>query len=505
MSDQATLTEKTGVVVFARIVTTVIDLAMVVAVIHILNKTEFAIIGYLLMIHEVARNLATIGFPESIFYYFERVTKTARKAFVIQTSAILAVLSVIAGLLILAISYLVPQWLTNWPAASIDTLQNLLPLMALVTILEVPTWPVTNILLASERQKEASWYEMITSTLSVVCVVIPLLAGYSLEAAIYGLVGYAIVRFIGSIIWMMLILPERTKKSSKIGLKEQFQFSIPLGFSSLANKLNRYADKFIVSILLSAAAFAEYTIAAQEVPIIRVIPFAVGSVLISRYVNLQMESKKEELLALWHKGIEKVSLMVIPLTILCIISASDLIALIAGSEDTSYQNAVIPFQIYNLIVLIRVTHYGSILQAFGDTKGVMYLSINLIIANILLTVPLTILWGINGAALGTLLANLYNWYIMLRRIGGHMEVPAKRVLPFGFYLRVLGTAVLVGVPVWASRFYLFADEEVLLGLAWSIPVYLILFGVVGTGFKIITSKEWKQLKYWLALKFLRDG
>ncbi|MDZ7682583.1 MAG: hypothetical protein U5J63_12950 [Fodinibius sp.] len=82
-------------------------------------------------------------------------------------------------------------------------------------------------------------------------------------------------------------------------IKEQVNFSVPLGMSSMVNKMNKYVDKFVVSILLPAAVFAEYQIGAQEVPIIRVIPFAVGSVLISRYVNLELESKKEELLELW--------------------------------------------------------------------------------------------------------------------------------------------------------------------------------------------------------------
>lgn len=502
-SAEASLSEKTGVVVFARIITTVIDLAIAIATVKLLSKTDFAVMGYLLMVHEVARNLATLGFPESVFYYFERITTNARKAFVLQTTGILFLMGLVAGGMILAIAQLAPALLQNWELTNITTVQGLLPIMALVTILEVPTWPVTNILLASDRQKDSSWYEMITSVLTFTCLAGPLFFGYSITVAIYGLLVYGVIRFVGSFIWMMIVLPERVEKDPGIPLKEQFSFSIPLGFSSLVNKINRYVDKFVVSILLTATAYAEYTIGAQEVPIIRVIPFAVGSVLISRYVNLQLESKKEELLDLWYRGIEKVSLMVLPLTILSIIIASDLISLIAESEGTSYQNAVIPFQIYNLIVLVRVTHYGSILQAFGDTKGVMYLSINLVVANILLSIPLTMWLGINGTALATLLANLYNWYITLRRIGGHMEVKSYEVLPFNYYLKVLGTAVAVGIPVWMSRLYLFGTEQTMAGLAWSIPVYLILFGVAGSVFGVISSREWKQLREWLSLKFLR--
>ena len=63
------LTEKTGVVVFARIITTVVDLALAIAVVRLLSKTDFAIMGYILMIHEVARNVAVLGFPDSVFYF----------------------------------------------------------------------------------------------------------------------------------------------------------------------------------------------------------------------------------------------------------------------------------------------------------------------------------------------------------------------------------------------------------------------------------------------------
>lgn len=496
------LSEKAGVVVFARIVTTVIDLAIVIATIQILSKTDFAIIGYLLMIHEVIRNLATLGFPDSVFYFFERVTGSAKRAFVTQTTLILCGTAIVGGVVILLISYFAPYILTEWNPESIGQVQYLLPFMALVTMCEIPTWPVTNVLLALDRQRDSAWFEMITSLLTFTLLVGPLTLGFGLEIAVYGLVAYGLIRFFGSMIWMKIVLPEGKLSDSEISVRRQVNFSLPLGLSALVNKINRNVDKFIVSILLPVSAYAEYSLGAQEVPIIRVIPFAVGSVLISRYVEFQLESRKEELLKLWYKGVEKVSLMVIPLTILSIIIASDLIAIIAESEGTSYRDAVIPFQIYNLIVLIRVTHYGSILQAFGDTKGVFYLSINLIIANLVLSIPLTIMYGIIGTASGTLIANFYNWYITLRRIGGHMELPARKVLPFPFYLKVLGVSVLVAIPVWYGRFQFIAQDQVLKGLLTGIFCYLILFSIIGTVTKVISNDDWKQLKNWLMLKFL---
>src|SRR5699024_10421767 len=131
MAKDDSLTQKTGVVVFARILTTVLDLAIVVATIQLLSKIDFAVIGYLLMIHEVDFKLATLGFPESVFYYFKRVSENARKSFVMQTSGILALMGLIAGAVILIITYFAPELLSNWDPTDVQKVQDLLPLMAL--------------------------------------------------------------------------------------------------------------------------------------------------------------------------------------------------------------------------------------------------------------------------------------------------------------------------------------------------------------------------------------
>ncbi|MFD2533390.1 oligosaccharide flippase family protein [Gracilimonas halophila] len=499
---EGSLTEKTGVVVFARILTTVIDLLLAVAIVRILSKTDFAIIGYLLMIHEVARNLAVMGFPESVFYYFERLGNNARRGFAFQTIAILLVTGIVAASAIIIFNFFVPALLTNWPEASVLAVQEFLPLMAIVALFEIPSWPVANILLAADRQKDAAWYEIGTSSLSFIALIIPLWLGFSLGFALWCLVGYAVLRFVCSIVWVWFVLPAGRSIGSDITLTEQAGFSIPLGLSALVGKFNKYIDKFVVSILLVDTAYAEYSVAANEVPIIKVIPFAVGSVLISRYVSLNLEAKKEELLALWYKGIEKVSLLVVPLTILVIVIANDLILLVFETEGTSYAAAVLPFQIYNLIVLIRVTHYGSILQAFGDTKGILYFSLNLLAANIILSIPFTWYFGIVGTALSTLIANIYNWYIILRRIGKHMELPVSKVLPFPFYFKVLGLSVVSGIPIWVLRFLFISPENNLAGLIFGITTFLVMFLALGTFLNIITKEDWRKFLDWISLKFL---
>ena len=502
MAGGKSLTEKTMVVVFSRVLTSLIDLTTGIIVIRLLSKTDYAILGYLLMIYEVARNLSTLGFPESVFYYFEHLTKNFRKAFALQTTGILALTGLIAGGAILLVKVFAPALISDFDPGAITAIQHLLPLVAIMAVLEIPTWPVHNVLLASDRQKEAGWYQVITSLLSFAALIIPISLGYSIEVAMYSMIGYAAIRFVGSMIWMLLILPPGEKRTPKGNLREQFNFSIPLGISSLVNQFNKYADKFIVSFFLTEAAFAEYGVGAMEVPIIKVIPFAVGTVLISRYVSFNKNGEKENLINLWYKGIRKVALLVIPLTILSIVIAPSLIPFAFETEGTNYTNAILPFQIYNMIILIRIAHYGSILQAFGDTKGILRLSISLVILNVVLSIPFTLWFGIAGTAGATLLANVINWMFLLKRIGGHLEVPFYKVLPMGYYLKVLLITGIIGSALYYFSLNFMAGFSDLQIIGVVSGLFIVLYLAVGSLFKIIEKEDWDNLIEMFRFRFL---
>lgn len=519
MKQRDSLEKKAGIVVFARILTTIIDLALAITTIQLLVKQDFAIMGYILMIHELARNLATLGLPESIFYFFERISLRQKARFTGQTFALLMVAGLVAGGCILGISTILPFILPEWNPQAVEQLQRVLPWLALVVVLEIPTWPVSNIFLALDHQKDAAWFETLTSAVLFGAIVVPIALGYGVVGAVFGMVVYATIRALGSTLWVMVRLRQTSKKDTllesvdaaqdsfheNVSILAQLRFSLPLGLSSYVNKLNRNIDKVVVSVLLPVFALADYTLGAQEIPIIRVIPFAIGSVLISRFVAYQIEGKKEELLELWYRGVEKVSLLVLPLGVLSIVIAPDLIAWIASSDQADYSGAVLPFQIYNAIVLLRVTHYGSLLQAFGDSKGVLRMSIQLVILNIILSIPATLAFGIVGTAASTLIANIVNWWLYLRRIGRHLELPAHKVLPFKRYLSILGISLAIGALMMVVQHWGFQELTAPIRLILITMLFLPTYWLVGSWTQIIGQEDRAQFIRWASLTFFRSS
>jgi O-antigen/teichoic acid export membrane protein len=499
--DNKSLANKVTVVVFSRILTSFIDFTTGVLIVRLLSETNFAILAYLLIVYEVARYVATLGFPESIFYYFEQLAKNYRKAFAIQTFGILLVTGLLSAIAILLVEFFAPSLISQFSPEVIETIQEYLPYIALIALLEIPTWPVTNILLALDKQKQSGWYQVITSLMSFMALILPIVLGMPFVWILYALLSYAAIRFVGSIIWMAIVLPGGELRTPKNNIREQISFSIPLGVSSLVNQFNKNIDRFVVSFFLTEFALGQYHVGAQEVPIIRVIPFAVGSVLISRYVNFNIHQRREDLINLWHKSIEKVALLIIPLTIMFIVAAPEIISFVIETEETDYSGAIIPFQIYNLIVLIRVAHYGSMLQAFGDTRGILRLSLMLLGFNLVLSIPLTYYVGINGTALGTLIANLLYLYFILKRIGGHLQVPFYRVLPLLKYFRILALSSVIGIIIYVAKGQSYWQLSDGLTLLYSMLSFLLAYLVIGTMLNIIKKSDWKLFINALTLRF----
>ncbi|HWN70012.1 MAG TPA: oligosaccharide flippase family protein [Haliangium sp.] len=493
------LTDKAGVVVFSRILSTLVDLATIIILVRLLSKDAVAVVGFLLLVYQTVRYFAAFGFPESVFYFFEKLAPEHRRAFSVRTVAILTVLGAAAALGLAGLSMTAPYVLRNWNAEQLDVLQRLLPWLGLVALLEIPTTPMNNILLAMDRQKASSWYQIVTSVGLFAALAVPVALGLGADAIVYTLVAFSVVRFVVTAVWFQAVLPGPGTTLPPGTTRDQIRFSVPLGLNAFSGRIGKYLDRFVVSTLLPAAAFAEYQVGGQELPIVTAIPGAVASVLITRYVSLRLAGDREGLLALWNSGIEGVSLIVVPVAMLFIAIGHDFITLVFGAE---YAPAVVPFQIYTVILFHRVTIYGALLQAHDDTGSILRFTLLNLAANAGLSVPLTLLVGLPGAALASLLSAMMTWYMYLRHIARHLDVGLGQVFPWRYYLRVLAISAVAGAACWVLRVSALASLPQVVAMSIAVAVFVALYAGLGTLTRVIDRSHWVTLGNWLRLRFL---
>jgi O-antigen/teichoic acid export membrane protein len=493
------LSDKAGVVVFSRILSTLIELGVWIVLARLLSKDTMAVVGFLLLVYQTVRYFAAFGFPESVFYFFEKLAPEHRRGFAVHTVMILIGLGALAALLLTGLAAAAPHVLRNWSAEHLAVLQRLLPWLGLVALLEIPTTPMSNILLALDRQKASSWYQVVTSVGLFVALVGPVVLGLGADAIVHTLAVFSAVRFAFTAVWFQAILPGPGKPLPKGTLRDQIRFSVPLGLNAFSGRIGKYLDRFVVSALLPATAFAEYQVGGQELPIVTAIPGAVASVLITRYISLRLAGDRQALLDLWNGGIQGVSLIVVPVAMLFIAIAHDFITLVFGAQ---YAPAVVPFQIYTIILFHRVTLYGAMLQAHDDTRSILRFTLINLAVNGVLSVPLTLLMGLPGPALAAFLSAMVTWYMYLRGIARHLGVGLRQTFPWRYYLRVLAISVVAGAACWGLRVTVLASLPQVAALSVTVGVFVALYAGLGTITRVIDRAHWITLGNWLRLRFL---
>jgi len=299
---------------------------------------------------------------------------------------------------------------------------------------------------------------------------------------------YAGVRAVLFGVLVFRLFPGPIAPRSRALLKEQIAYSLPLGFAMLTAMLNRQIDKYLVAAILPQNEFAVYVVGANEIPLVTVLPYAVGAVLMIRFVKGYAEGEKASLLKIWHNAVFHVSLVVLPLTVLFLVIGEDL-AVLLFSED--YRGASLPFRIYTVILFHRVAEYGLVLRAAGDTRSLWTASIILLVSNIALSVPLVFLLGMPGPALATLIANVPAWLYVLHRIGRCLGADLKTVFPWRGYLKVLAVSALVAAVV--TPIAVFNPWGPAACIALVVPAFIGVYVVAVQLLRITNVRDWLAL------------
>jgi len=266
----------------------------------------------------------------------------------------------------------------------------------------------------------------------------------------------------------------------------------------LGGKLNPQIDKYVVQWVRGADDFALYGAGGWELPLVTLIPYAIGAVMQARYTRLHAQGKREELRALWLQTVRKTTLLVLPLSLMFIALAEDAIVLVFGAQ---YIGAALLFQIFTLTMLQRVTAYGPMLQAIGETRSLLVTSTLMLATNLMLSYPFTIWFGFPGAAIATVCATLPPLLFTLWRISLGFGCTIREVMPWRHYLATLALASGVALGVWLLRDYLPASAGARFGIGAA--VYAVTFFVLGRLVRLIGADDAEYLKRWLTLDMLR--
>ena len=473
----ASIAAKASIIVFSKAIGILARISSIMVLTRLLAKDDFGLLSFVLLAYTTVIGLAQLGLPDSVFYFFERIPKESRKSFALLTGKVLFFIGLGCSTILIILTFVAP--LRGYPVGGL-----FIPLIFLA-ILELPTTPIPNILIAINRAKQAAWFNILNSAMLFCAMVFPAVLGQPLSAIVYSLAGYGVLRFILSAFVFFKNFPGAGGGLPEGMIRTQLQYSVPLGIAQVLWKVNTVIDKFVVMAFLPVAVFAEYTIGAWEIPLIPIIGYSVASVMMPQFVGFHLKGAKKELLSFWFKAIKKVSIIVLPFMVLFLLIADEFIVVLFGEN---YINAALPFRIYTLILFQRVTSYSSVLKAIGETRAVTSYAIYLILINLVLSIPLVIWLGIAGPPLATFLANIITWVYVLTKIRHALAIEFKHVFPFKYYGKTLLVSIAAGVPVLVLDKWL--DTSFGIGLMWKTMFYFSSIALLFTATGICKKEDW---------------
>jgi len=475
---------KAGIVLISNLITASAQAVTLIVLARILHKEILGEVFKLVMIYKTAVILGNLGFSDNPYYFIPKISESSQGRFLTQSIKILSITGLLAGTVS---CFFFIYFFGNIVMGSIF----------IVTItLELMTSMVPDFLVAVGRVKHSSVFNISISALNVVI----LIAGCSyfenpIMPLTFGFLGYSFVRFVIALAMTWKTLKHDRAELPENVLREQLHFGIPLGLSNLAFRINKQVDNYVVAFFFNSATFAEYTVGSWEIPMILKIPYSITAVYLTKYTQWFDEKRIEKLHEKWLQVGEKVILLLVPITSFFLVFADEFIHMIFG---TQFQEAVIVFQIYTLTLYTRVGSYSGLLKAFGESQDILKRSIGLIILNLILNLVFIQLFGLYGAPIGTLTANVIALGLALRKISSVMNIPVSQLLPYSFHLKITAVSLLTAVGIkYMLRAATDSDTGVVLAGAC---IFIVLFFLIGSLFNLIDRDDRAYLQNFFGFK-----
>lgn len=484
-----------GALVFGTTLATLSSALTPLLIVRLIGKADVARLLSITLVYETLAMLLSIGLPYTMLYQVSNREAPARAAIarrIARSASLLGLGGAALVALVAGIVALLPPGLTT---PTFRTQLHLTLILAPSLAADLPFRLLPSLLIAEGRARHSAGLQVVRTIGLTLATLVPLALKTSVGTVI---VVYAVVRWSFGLLllWEFKHLYGHVERvPSPLGVRALFAFALPLGATEALGQVNAQLDRWLILFALPGTRFADYQAGAWQVPIVGTIAYSVGAAYTPELVRLFQAREPYAALELWQRGIHKVTLIVVPITMALVIGADELMPLMFTK---AYASAVDIFRCYSVLTFLRVAAFGTVIVAAGKPGLVVRAAALGLLYNALFGIPLVLTLGFIGPALGAALAFLLHVVTYVYFISRAAEVPMSRVFPVRNYLRVFALACIAGAAGFAVKRALHVPAPVLLGL--EITTVLGVFALLGSVTQTIEAADWRFLKDWLKLK-----
>ena len=496
------LARQAGVLFVGKVLATVSETIVPLLVVRTFSKAESGVLFAILLVYSTTSLVLTAGFPDALMYFLPTRALAARRAIAWRFARGMLGLGTLVALLFALVGTLgflspaaagpIARHLAGDGSALGGLDLRLILWFAPYAIGDFPSRLIPNLLVVEGRARAAAFFGVFKATGTALAIIVPMALGAGLRGVVVSVGAFGLVTGAALVFYLRALYGDAQPAQADVSFMQILRFGLPVSLTDIVSTLNNSFDRYLILFSFSAATFALFQAGAWQIPIVAMIPYAVGTVFAPRYRQLLGDGRSLDAVAIWRSSVEKVSLLVVPLTTIFIVGADETMALLF---TPSYVGAAPVFRLYSVLTLGRVAAFGSLLVAAGHPDYVLWAALLSLVSNILISVPALWLFGFVGPALGTTLAFiptaiLYSWFIA-KATG----VPLRRVFPLVEYGRILVLASVAGALATFWKHHVALSPAT--ALAMEAAIVLATFALLGTVLGVITRNDWRFLASWI--------
>ncbi len=440
-----------------------------IALARLLSPTDLGSYRQLFLIYSTLSGILMLGFPQSMLYFLPKAgSRQEIKALITRTLNVISLLALLcAGIIFFSRNYIARSF-NNPDLSRLLIIYSIYPIFIFITQL------YNSVILGLKEPLKSARFIIF----SVVCDLV-LVLGVAFFTRDIRLIVWAVVAS-AAIQWLWAALHLRQYKGNLgretfLGLKDQLSYTIPLGLSLLIGVLSVQLDKLMISSFFTPEQFAVFSLGAMELPLIGILINSVNAILLPN----MSANNREQMGTIYSASVRKTAIFVFPLATVFFIFATEFMVFLYGNI---YAEAAIYFRIYLLILPLRVATYGIIFQALGRTRLVMIDSIIMLIMNAVLNLFLIRIYGMQGAAIATVIVSWLIVLVYLGQIRLQLGFKLLKLFPLWSLLKNLLAAILPAIAVaLLARHIASSFWRMILGGS----LYMLLYFALGYWFKVI--------------------
>ena len=439
---RGSLMGKAGPLVLARFVASAVTFAIPIVLARRLSLDEYGTYKQLLLLSMPLLSVLPFGTTQSLYYFVPRSER--RRPYLTQTALYLLLAGVLGGLGTFASLSLAARLFHN---TSLTAFRGEL---SLYVFLYMGSNALTASLTSQGKTSASGWVYFGSELLKAASLIVPVLLGWGLRGAMFGLCVWTVVRLVAA--WAVVAAApgpwwERGR------LSEQLAYALPFGGAMLLNLPQQLAHQYVVSAHVSPAAFAVYSVGCFQLPLIDLLYQPTSEVLMVEIGEVEKRGRLGQAVHLFREASSKLAFFFLPLASFLFVAAPEFVQALFGAK---FLGAVPIFRVSVLAVAFACLPMDGVLRARNETRFLFWTYL----AKAIATVPLVWLgvdrFGMMGGIGAWAAAELLGKVMLFHRTRTALSTDGRRlgpgqVLPLLSMGKALLSAALAAVSVLGAR------------------------------------------------------